>query len=314
MTAQGADREQTLMPATNRPRRSLLYMPGSNPRALEKARELAADGLIIDLEDAVAPDAKESARAIVAAALGKGGYAGRELVLRVNPIETPWGHADLAAAATMPIDAVLLPKVENPERVSVTVSLLDALAAPERLAVWCMIETPHGVLYVREIAMASPRLAALVLGTSDLTKDLHALATRDRLPLITSLGLAILAARAEGLAILDGVHLDLADDEGFAASCRQGRELGFDGKTLIHPKQIAAANAAFAPTRDEIEWSRRIIAAHTEAAATGKGVALVDGRLIENLHVENARRLLALADEIARLPPLDEGQTGASLG
>ena len=177
-----------------------------------------------------------------------------------------------------------------------------------------MIETPRGVLYVREIAAASPRIGALVLGTSDLTKDLHALATRDRLPLITSLGLAILAARAEGLAILDGVHLDLADDEGFAASCRQGRELGFDGKTLIHPKQIAAANAAFAPTRDEIEWSRRIIAAHTEAAATGKGVALVDGKLIENLHVANARRLLALSDEIARLPPPDEGQPGASLG
>jgi citrate lyase subunit beta/citryl-CoA lyase len=213
----------------------------------------------------------------------------------------------------MPIDAVLLPKVESPDRVTLTVSLLDALGAPERLAVWCMIETPRGVLYAREIAAASPRLAALVLGTSDLTKDLHALATRDRLPLITSLGLAILAARANGLAILDGVHLGLEDDEGLTACCRQGRELGFDGKTLIHPKQIAAANAAFAPTPDEIEWSRRIIAAHAEAAAAGKGVVLVDGRLIENLHVENARRLLALADEIARLPPVDEGQPGASL-
>ena len=302
------------MPAPLRPRRSLLYMPGSNPRALEKARSLGADGIIIDLEDAVAPDAKESARAIVAAALGKGGYAGRELVLRVNPIDTPWGHADLAAAATMPIDAVLLPKVETPERVTLTVSLLDALGAPERLAVWCMIETPRGILYVREIAAASPRLAALVLGTSDLTKDLHALATRDRLPLIASLSLAILAARANGLAILDGVHLDLTDHEGFALCCRQGRELGFDGKTLIHPKQIAAANAAFAPTQGEIEWSRRIIAAHTEAAAAEKGVVLVDGRLVENLHVENARRLLALADDIARRPSPDEGQPGASLG
>ncbi|HEY4470729.1 MAG TPA: CoA ester lyase [Stellaceae bacterium] len=289
------------MSAVLRPRRSLLYMPGSNPRALEKSRSLPADGLILDLEDAVAPEAKESARAIVTAALAEGGYSDRELVLRVNAMDTPWGHADLAAAATMPIDAVLLPKVEGPDRVALTVSLLDAFGAPERLAVWCMLETPRGILYAREIAAASPRLAALVLGTSDLTKDLHALPTRDRLPLITSSGLAILAARAHGLAVLDGVHLDLADDEGFAAACRQGRELGFDGKTLIHPKQIAAANAAFAPSREEVEWSRRIIAAHSEAAAAGKGVVLVEGRLIENLHVENARRLLALADEIERL-------------
>ena len=284
-----------------RPRRSVLFMPGSNPRALEKARGLAADGLIFDLEDAVAPGEKESARAIVAAALAGGGYGGRERVIRVNAIDTPWGHADLAAAATMPIDAVLLPKVEDPDRVALTVSLLDAFGAPERLAVWCMLETPRGILYAREIAAASPRLAGLVLGTSDLTKDLHALPTHDRLPLIASLSLAILAARAHGLAVLDGVHLDLSDDEGFAAACRQGRELGFDGKTLIHPKQIAAANASFAPTPEEVEWSRRIIAAHSEAAAAGKGVVLVEGRLIENLHVENARRLLALAGEIERL-------------
>jgi citrate lyase subunit beta/citryl-CoA lyase len=287
------------MPAAPRPRRSLLYMPGSNPRVLEKARALPADGLIFDLEDAVAPEAKESARGIVAAALAEDGYGGRELVLRVNAIDTPWGHADLAAAATMPIDAVLLPKVENPDRVALSVSLLDAFGASERLAIWCMLETPRGILYSREIAAASPRLAALVLGTSDLTKDLQALPTRDRLPLLTSLNLAILASRANGLAILDGVHLDLSDDEGFAASCRQGRELGFDGKTLIHPKQIAAANAAFAPTPEEIEWSRRIIAAHAEAIAAGKGVVLVDGRLIENLHVETARRVLALASQIA---------------
>jgi citrate lyase subunit beta/citryl-CoA lyase len=276
-------------------------MPGSNPRAIEKARELPADGLIFDLEDAVAPEAKESARTIVAAALAGGGYADRELVVRVNSIATPWGHADLAAAATMPIHAVLLPKVENPDQVGLTVSLLEEFGAPERLAIWCMLETPLGILYAREIAAASPRLAALVLGTSDLTKDLHALSTHDRLPLIASLSLAILAARAHGLAVLDGVHLDLSDDEGFAAACRQGRELGFDGKTLVHPKQIAAANAAFAPTPEEVEWSRRIIAALSEAAAAGKGVVLVEGRLIENLHVENARRLLALAGEIERL-------------
>jgi len=284
-----------------RPRRSLLYVPGSNSRALQKARGLPADGLILDLEDAVAPDAKENARAIVATALADGGYGRRELVLRVNALDTPWGHADLTAAATMPIDAVLLPKVESADRVRLTVSLLDTLGAPERIPVWCMLETSLGILYAREIAAASPRLAALVLGTSDLTKDLHALSTRDRLPLLASLGLATLAARAHGLAILDGVHLDLSDDEGFVASCRQGRELGFDGKTLIHPKQIAPANAAFAPSAEEVAWSRRIIATHAEAAAAGKGVVLVDGRLIETLHVENARRLVALAEEIDRL-------------
>jgi citrate lyase subunit beta / citryl-CoA lyase len=275
-------------------------MPASNPRALEKARTLPADGLIFDLEDAVAPEAKESARASLSAALAAGGYGGRELVLRVNALDTPWGHADLAAAAAMPLDAVLLPKVETPDRVSLTVSLLDLFAAPEHLAVWCMLETPLGVLNAREIAGASPRLAALVVGTSDLTADLYAVPTLDRLPLLTSLGIAILAARAHGLAVLDGVHLDLSDDDGFAAVCRQGRELGFDGKTLIHPKQIAAANTAFAPAPDEIEWARRIIAAHSGAAAAGYGVVLVDGKLIEKLHIENARRLLALAAEIER--------------
>ena len=293
------------MPAVFRPRRSVLYMPGSNPRALERARALPADGLIIDFEDAVAAEAKEGARAIVAAALSAGGYGSRELVLRVNPLDTPWGHADLAAAATMPIDAVLLPKVESADRVRLTVSLLDALGAPERLVVWCMIETPLGVLAAREIAASSPRLAALVLGTSDLTKELHALATRDRLPLITSLSLVMLAARAFGLAILDGVHLDLSDEEGFALSCRQGRELGFDGKTLIHPKQIAPANLAYAPSPEEIEWSRQVIAAHAEASAAGKGIVVVDGKLIEALHVENARRLLALAEEIHRITSVD---------
>jgi len=284
-----------------RPRRSLLFMPGSNPRAVEKARGLPADGLIFDLEDAVAPEVKDSARATVSAALAQGGYGGRELVLRVNALDTPWGHADLAAVAAMSLDAVLLPKIESPDRVSLTVSLLDALGAPEQLAVWCMLETPLGILNAREIAGASPRLTALVMGTSDLTKELHAATTRDRLPLLPALGIAILAARAHGLAVLDGVHLDLADEEGYATTCRQGRELGFDGKTLIHPKQIDAANAAFGPTKEEIEWSRRIIAAHAEAAAAGKGVALVDGRLIENLHVENARRVIALAEQIAGL-------------
>src|SRR5437763_9669699 len=199
------------MPAPIRPRRSVLFMPGSNPRALEKARALPADALIFDLEDAVAPEAKETARTAVAAAVTAGGYAPRELVLRVNPLDTAWGHADLGAAATLPIDAVLLPKVENAERVSLTIDLLDSLGAPPELAVWCMIETPLGVLAAPQIAGASPRLGALVLGTSDLTKDLHAKETRDRRPLLTALGFVLLAGRAHGRAVLDGVHLDLDD-------------------------------------------------------------------------------------------------------
>jgi citrate lyase subunit beta/citryl-CoA lyase len=285
---------------TIRPRRSVLFLPGSNPRAIEKARALPADGVIFDLEDAVAPETKEAARAGVAAALAAGGYAPREVILRVNPLDTPWGHADLAAAATMPLDAVLLPKVENGERVRLALDLLDAFGAPPELAVWCMIETPRGVLAAAEIAACSPRLAALVLGTSDLAKDLHARVAKDRLPLLTALGLVLLAARAYGCAILDGVHLDLADAESFAAACRQGRDLGFDGKTLIHPQQIAPANAAFTPGEEELAQARRIIAAYADA---GRGAIRVDGRLVEALHVEEARRTLALVAAIAVRAP-----------
>jgi citrate lyase subunit beta/citryl-CoA lyase len=289
------------MAATPRPRRSVLYMPGANTRALEKARGLPADALILDLEDAVAPDAKPAARANIAAALAAGGYGKRELVLRVNGLATPWGHADLVAAAGMALDAVLLPKVESADGVRQAQAVLAAAGAKPDLALWCMMETPLGVLHAEAIAASSPRVACLVMGTSDLAKDLRARHTADRLPLLSALGLCLLAARAYGLAILDGVHLDLADDAGFAAACRQGRELGFDGKTLIHPKTIAAANAAFAPASDEVEWSRRIIAAHEQAERAGKGIVLVDGKLIENLHVEEARRVVALAAAIAEL-------------
>src|SRR6185437_9794402 len=267
------------MPATIRPRRSLLFMPGANARALAKSRELPADGLIFDLEDAVAPDAKPAAREAVGAAVAEGGYGRRELVLRVNPLDSVWGEDDLAAAARMPVDAVLLPKVETADRVRETAARL-----PERIAVWCMVETPLGILNLREIA-AAPRAAALVMGTSDLTADLHALDMPGRAPLMTAIGLALLAARAYGLAILDGVQLDLADDEGFAAVCRQGRALGFDGKTLIHPKQIGPANEAFAPSGEEVAAARKIIDAHREAVAAGKGVVVVGDRLVENLHV-----------------------------
>ena len=289
------------MATTVRPRRSVLYMPGSNARALEKGRSLPADGLILDLEDAVAPDAKAAARDTIAQALAAGGYGGRELIVRVNGLNTPWGYDDLRMAAASGADAVLLPKVESADAVRQAEAVLRAAGAPAGQTIWCMMETPLGILNVKEIAGASPAVGALVLGTSDLAKDLHAAHTAQRLPMITSLGLCLLAARAYGLAVLDGVYLDLNDDEGFAASCRQGRELGFDGKTLIHPKTIAACNAAFAPDADEIAQAHRIIAAHAEAAAAGKGVVLVDGKLVENLHVENARRLVALAEAIGRM-------------
>ena len=289
------------MPPKFRPRRSVLFMPGSNPRALERGRELAADGLIFDLEDAVAPSAKETARTTGAQALRTGGYGRRELVLRINALETPWGKADLAAAAGLPLDAVLLPKVESADQLRRVVARLDGLGAPASLAVWCMLETPRGILAAPEIAAASPRIAALVAGTSDLTKDLHALHTLDRAPLMTALGLLLLAARAHGLVALDGVHLDLGDDEGFAFACRQGRAYGFDGKTLIHPKQIETANRAFAPSPEEVVWSRRVVAAHAEAEARSAGITLLDGRLVENLHVDEARRVLAMADAIEQL-------------
>ncbi len=276
-------------------------MPGSNARALEKGRSLPADGLILDLEDAVAPDAKELARARVCEAVAAGGYGRRELVIRTNGLDSPWGPDDLAAAATSGADAVLLPKVESARMVADAIAALSAAGAPDTLDIWCMMETPKGMLRADEVAGADARVACLVMGTSDLAKDLHAAHTRERLPMLTSLELCLLAARAHGVAILDGVHLDLADDEGFVYSCRQGVELGFDGKTLIHPKTIAAANQAFAPSDDEIAWSRKIIGAHAEAEAEGRGIVLVDGRLIENLHVEAARRQVAQAEAIAEM-------------
>ena len=287
------------MPAPARPRRSVLYMPGSNARALEKARTLPADGLILDLEDAVAPDAKEAARARVAAAVRAGGYGSREVIIRVNGLATPWGHADLTAAATSEADAVLLPKIESADAVRQALAVLDQAGAPSDLALWCMMETPRGMLQAAGIAAAGPRLAGLVMGTSDLAKELHAAHTPLRLPLLTALGLCLLAARAYGLAILDGVFLDLQDEAGFEAACRQGAELGFDGKTLIHPSQIGPANQAFVPDAAEVARARRIIEAHAAARAKGQGVVLLDGRLIEELHVVQARRQVALAEAIA---------------
>jgi len=288
------------MAATARPRRSVLYMPGSNTRALEKARTLAADGLILDLEDAVAPDAKTDARANVAAAVEQG-YGRREVLVRINGLNTPWGYADLEAVAASGCDGILLPKVESADTVRQVDAVMAGMGARPNTAIWCMMETPMGMLRAEEIAGASARLGGFVMGTSDLAKDLHCHHTPMRLPMITGLGLCLLAARAHGLAILDGVYLDLSDDEGFAAACQQGLELGFDGKTLIHPKTIPTTNEVFAPGEAEVAWSRRIIDAHTEAEKAGQGVVLVDGKLVENLHVVNARRLVALAEAITAM-------------
>ena len=284
-----------------RPRRSVLYMPGSNARALDKARTLPADGYILDLEDAVAPDAKIVARQQICEAVKAGGYGQRELAIRVNSLATPWGHDDIVAASTCGGHAILIPKVESADTVRQVENIMNAAGAPDDMAIWCMMETPRGMLEAPAIAAASPRLACLVMGTSDLAKDLNCAHTRERLPMLTSLSLCLLAARANGLAILDGVYLDLNDDEGFEYACKQGVEFGFDGKTLIHPKTVAAANRIFAPSADAVAWSRKIIAAHAEATTQGKGVVVVDGKLVENLHVESARRLVKLAEAIAAM-------------
>lgn len=284
-----------------RPRRSVLFMPGANARALEKSRGLPADALIFDLEDAVAPGAKDEARRAVAAAVAQGGYGGRELILRVNGLDTSWAEDDLRAAAAMRIDAVLLPKVEGPNDPRRAEALLISAGAPKDLGLWCMMETARAMLHAEAIASSTPRLQALVMGTADLSKELHAEETPSREPMATALGLVVLAARANGLALLDGVFFALDDEAGFERECRQGRALGFDGKTLIHPKTIAAANAVFSPKPAELERARRVIAAHDAAAAKGQGVTVLDGRLVERLHVEAARRVLDLASAIASL-------------
>ncbi len=286
------------MAVTFRPRRSVLYMPGSNARALEKGKTLPADGLILDLEDAVAPDAKETARNQVIETVKAGGYGRRELLVRVNGLNTPWGYEDLVAAAHCGADAVLLPKVDSAETVRQAQAVVESVGAPEDLAIWCMMETARGMLHAEEIANSTPRLGGLVMGTSDLAKDLHCAHTQMRLPIVTSLGLCLLAARAAHLPILDGVYLDLSDEEGFRASCVQGVEMGFDGKTLIHPKTVAVANEVFAPSEEEVSRSRKIIEAFEAATKEGKGVVVVDGKLVENLHVDNAKRLVALAESI----------------
>ena len=284
-----------------RPRRSVLYMPGANERALEKAKALPADAIIFDLEDAVAPDAKADARERVCAAVTSGEYGGRELTIRVNGLDTEWHAADLAAAAKAGPAAVVVPKVNSAAEVAAIEAGLEAAGAPDHTKIWAMVETPVAMLHAEEIALASERLTLFVMGTNDLAKELHAEHVPGRQPLLTGLGLALLAARATGKVILDGVYNDIKNEDGFEAECVQGRQMGFDGKTLIHPSQLEPANRIFGPSEAEIEQSRKIIAAFEEAEADGRGVVTVDGRMVENIHVDNARRVLAQADAIAAL-------------
>ena len=285
---------------TIRPRRSVLYMPGSNARALEKARTIDADALILDLEDAVSPDAKELARKQVCEAVVAGGFGHREVAIRVNGLDTPWGHEDLKAAAAAKPDAILVPKISSAAMIHEIEGLLEKAAVSPHTRLWAMMETPLGILSALDIAGSSKRLAVLVMGTNDIAKELHAAHVSGRIPMVTSLGLCLLAARAHGLTIVDGVYNDIKNAEGFEAECVQGQQMGFDGKTLIHPSQVEPCNKVFSPSEAELEMARRIIVAFDEAKAQGKGVATVDGRMIENLHVDNAQRAVAMADAIAK--------------
>ncbi len=279
------------------PRRSVLYMPSSNERALEKAKTLPVDGLILDLEDAVGPDHKDAARENACAAAASGEYGNREVTIRINGIGTQWHEADLAAAAAAGPAGVVVPKVGSADEVRSLVAGLEAAGAPEHTKLWAMIETPEAVFNVREIAAASPRLAVLVMGTNDLVKELHADHVPGRGPLLTALQLSLLAARESGIAILDGVYNDVKNAEGFEAECIQGRDFGFDGKTLIHPGQVEPCNAIFAPSEESVADARGILEAWE--AGAGSGVVTHNGRMVENLHVDIARRVLAIHDVIS---------------
>ncbi|MCU1358726.1 MAG: putative acyl-CoA lyase [Ilumatobacteraceae bacterium] len=284
-----------------RPRRSVLYMPAANERALEKAKSLPADAIIFDLEDAVAPDAKPAARPNAVAAASSGEYGNRELTIRCNGLDTPWGSDDVLAAAGSGASAVVIPKVGSVAYLDRVTALLDSGGAPPDMTIWAMIETPTAIFDVRAIA-AHPRVSALVMGTNDLARELRsALHAPNRHPLLPHLAISLAAAREAGISILDGVYNDVKDLDGFRAECVQGFEMGFDGKTLIHPGQVDITNEVWAPTDDEIAQARTIIAAFDEALADGRGVVTVDGRMIENLHVANAQRVLATADAIAAL-------------
>jgi citrate lyase subunit beta / citryl-CoA lyase len=276
------------------PRRSVLYMPASNARALEKAKTLAADSLIFDLEDAVAPSEKLLARQQLVDILPNGGYGHREIIVRINALDTEWGRDDLMQIANLPIHALLVPKISYPQQVLEVVETLEEVDN-YTLPIWIMAETPQAILQINAIAASHPRLKVIIMGTSDLAKDLRVRHTADRLGLLTALNLCVLAARANGLEIIDGVHLNLQDEAEFTHVCIQGRDLGFDGKTLIHPKQIEIANRIFSPSEAEITQAQQIINAWQQS---NKGVVVVNGKLIENLHVDEAKRTLALAAAI----------------
>ena len=283
-----------------RPRRSVLYMPAANERALEKAKTISADAIIFDLEDAVAPDAKDAARENAVAAATSGDYGRRELTIRCNGLDTPWGAADIAAAAGSSAAAVVIPKVTSTDHLREVDAQLRAARAPEDMTIWAMVETPTAIFDIRSIA-AHPRVNVLVMGTNDLIKELRAEQHADRAPLIPHLAMALLGAREADKVILDGVYNDVKNPEGFLAEAQQGRAFGFDGKTLIHPNQVEPANDVWAPSEADIDYSQRVIEAFDEAVSEGRGVITVDGRMIENLHVDNARRVLATAAAIAEL-------------
>jgi len=284
----------------HRPRRSVLYMPSSNEKALDKAKTIPADALIFDLEDAVAPDSKIAARDNAVAAARSGAYGNREVTIRCNGLDTPWGSDDLAAAARSGAAAVVIPKIDSVRALDAVASGLDAAGAPSSMSIWAMVETPTAILDVRSIA-AHPRVSVLVMGTNDLAKELRATQVRGRAPLFPHLANALLAAREAGKAILDGVFNDVKDLDSFRDECVQGAQMGFDGKTLIHPTQVEVANEVWAPTEADVEYARRVISAFDEAIAEGRGVITVDGRMIENLHVDNARRTLATQAAIEAL-------------
>lgn len=288
-----------------RPRRSVLYMPGSNARALEKAREIPADALILDLEDAVAPDAKEEARAQVCAAAKQRGYGKREIAIRVNGLDTPWGLADIEAAVAAGPDAILVPKINSAADVERAEHALSEAGARSDIQLWCMIETPLAMLNIQAIAAKArepgSRMSVWVMGTNDIAKELRAAHTPDRVPMLASLGLALIAARAYGLVILDGVYNDIKNEDGFAAICEQGRDMGFDGKTLIHPSQVGPCNTIFSPDPETVAFARKTIEAFELPENKGKGVLKVDGKMVEILHAEIAKRTVAIADAIAEL-------------
>jgi citrate lyase subunit beta/citryl-CoA lyase len=288
---------------TARPRRSCLYMPGANAKALEKAKTLPADVLLLDLEDSVAPEAKADARVQVAAAVKAGGYGKREVIIRCNALATPWGRDDIAAAGPAGPDGLLAPKVESAEEVRTLDAAMTEAGFPAHAALWIMIETPRAILNLAEIAAAAKgtRLSVFVMGLNDLAKETRARAGAKRAAFFAPLSLAVTAARAEGLTAIDGVYNDIADQAGFEAECRQGLEFGFDGKTLIHPSQIEGCNAIFAPTPEEVSRARAVIDAFALPENAGKGVIKVDGKMTELLHLEEARRVVAVADAIESL-------------